>query len=172
MPLLTFLFIFFPGLIENSCLVQLPPPKVPSLTGEGGKLKSSAKLQRGKDYELIPERLWKALQQWYGGSLPLPRQVIRNNLGEVELELNPLSIKLLKHQSVQRPSHVPTVVGGYSAAALSVTGAAYVSHNNTNNTMTRRFHAYQVWEAVHKLRNTIFEVFLLLPLPLSSGHAF
>ena len=134
-----------PGLIENSCLIQLPPPKVPSLTGEGGKLKSALKLQRGKDFELIPERLWKALQQWYGGSLPLPRQVIRNHLGEVELELNPLSIKLLKHQSVPRPAHVPTVVGGYSAAAMHVTGATYsVTNNNTNNTMTRRYHAYQV----------------------------
>jgi ubiquitin carboxyl-terminal hydrolase 6/32 len=55
--------------------VQLPQPKVQSLTGEGGKLRTTAKLLRGKDFELIPERLWKTLQQWYGGSLPLPRQV-------------------------------------------------------------------------------------------------
>ena len=72
------------------------------------------------------------------------QQVIRNHLGEVELELNPLSIKLLKHQSVPRPAHVPTVVGGYSAAALHATGASYNVPNNNNNTITRRYHAYQV----------------------------
>jgi len=133
-----------PGLIENTNLVQPPPPKIPSLTGEGGKLRSNAKLQRGRDFELIPERLWKALQQWYGGSLPLPRQVIRNHLGEVELELNPLSIKLLKHQSIPRPAHVTTVVGGYSAAALHVTGGSYSVPSHSSSNMTRRYHAYQV----------------------------
>ena len=47
------------------------------LTGEGGKLKSASKLVRGKDYELVPERLWKFLSNMYGGSPSLPRQVIR-----------------------------------------------------------------------------------------------
>jgi hypothetical protein len=71
----------------------------------------------------------------------------------VELELNPLSIKLLKHQSVPRPAHVPTVVGGYSAAALHATGAAYNVPNNNNNTITRRYHAYQVIDL--KINDTI-----------------
>jgi len=47
------------------------------LTGEGGRLRNSGRLVRGKDYELVPERLWKFLAQMYGGSPPLPRQVIR-----------------------------------------------------------------------------------------------
>jgi len=36
----------------------------------------------------------------------------------VELELNPLSVKIFKHQTVQRQPNVPTIVGGYSAAAM------------------------------------------------------
>ena len=38
-------------------------------------------------------------------------KVIRNSQGLVELELHPLSIKLLKHQTVPRQANpVPTVV--------------------------------------------------------------
>lgn len=33
-------------------------------------------LIRGQDYELVPDSLWKALLRWYGGSLPLARQVV------------------------------------------------------------------------------------------------
>ena len=60
----------------------------------------------------------------YGGSPAIPRQVIRNHRGEIELELHPLSLKLYKHQTVPRSqaNHVPTVVGGYSAAAIHATG--------------------------------------------------
>jgi hypothetical protein len=47
------------------------------LTGEGGRLRNGGRLVRGKDYELVPERLWKFLAQMYGGSPSLPRQVIR-----------------------------------------------------------------------------------------------
>ena len=35
----------------------MPPP------GEGGKLRGSGRLLRGRDYELVPERLWKFLSQ-------------------------------------------------------------------------------------------------------------
>ena len=45
-------------------------------SGEGGKLKPSLRLIRGKDCELIPERLWRALIQWYGGAPAVRRQVI------------------------------------------------------------------------------------------------
>ena len=102
-------------------------------SGEGGKLKPSLRLIRGKDFELIPERLWRALIHWYGGAPAVRRQVIsrkniqqcffllhefffsfkviRNSQGVVELELHPLSIKLLKHQTVPRQANpVPTVV--------------------------------------------------------------
>ena len=84
----------------RSGLVQSSPYRgITVLTGEGGKLKNNGKLQRGRDYELVPERLWKFLVQMYGGAPPLPRQVIRSRAGAVELELNPLSARILKHQA-------------------------------------------------------------------------
>ena len=46
------------------------------LTGEGGRIRKD--LEKGKDYEVVPEALWKALLSWYGGSPALPRQVMNN----------------------------------------------------------------------------------------------
>ena len=139
-----------PGLIDTSGLVQSSPYRgITVLTGEGGKLKNNGKLQRGRDYELVPERLWKFLVQMYGGAPPLPRQVIRSRAGAVELELNPLSTRILKHQTLARQqAAVPTLVGGYSAAALQAGaggGAGY--HSSLGGvgppSVTRRYHAYQ-----------------------------
>ena len=48
-----------------------------NLTGEGGRLRTDVTLLRGRDFELVPESLWKALVQWYGGAPGLPRQVSR-----------------------------------------------------------------------------------------------
>ena len=48
------------------------------LTGEGGKLKRNIPLVRGRDFEIIPEPVWRALQQWYGGGPALPRTVLIN----------------------------------------------------------------------------------------------
>lgn len=79
-----------PGMIDNSGLIQSSLYRgITVLTGEGGKLKNSGRILRGRDYELVPERLWKFLSQMYGGSPALPRQVIRTKTGQVELELNP-----------------------------------------------------------------------------------
>lgn len=133
--------------------------RVTSLTAEGGRLKSSPRLTRGKDFELIPERLWKALVQWYGGSPSLPRQVIRTKEGNVELELYPLSVKLMKHQTVARPASannnnvgsMPTLMGGYSAAGGAAMVTPYSSMSNSSSSVTntnmpstmRRYHAYQ-----------------------------
>lgn len=65
-----------PGPINNSGLVSVSAAKVPTLTGEGGQLKRNM-LLRGRDFQLVPSSLWKALVQWYRGSPALPRQVIR-----------------------------------------------------------------------------------------------
>ena len=83
----------------------------------------------------------------YGGSPALPRQVIRNSSGQVELELSPLSARILKHQTVQRQPQVPTMVGGYSAAAMQA-GAGHSSYSFQGPgggppSVTRRYHAYQ-----------------------------
>ncbi|XP_059091562.1 ubiquitin carboxyl-terminal hydrolase 32-like isoform X4 [Tigriopus californicus] len=145
-----------PGLIDNTPLVQSNHSRITSLTAEGGKLKTSVKLVRGKDFELIPERLWRALVLWYGGSPSLPRQVIRNKKGEVELELNPLSVKLLKHQVITRPSNVSSVVAGYSAAAATISATTNgTSYGSNLPSTTRRYHAYQ---AAFSRRTTIKQI--------------
>ena len=74
-----------PGPIDNACLILQPDRgsggaaggKVTSLTAEGGKLRGAVSRERGVDMVFVPERLWRALVQWYGGSPVLPRQVIR-----------------------------------------------------------------------------------------------
>ena len=136
-----------PGPIDTSCLIQTSPHRgITVLTGEGGKLRGGSRLARGRDYELVPERLWKFLCGVYGGTPALPRQVIRNSQGQVELELNPLNARILKHQTVQRQPNVPTMVGGYSAAALQ-TGAGHGGYSVPGAggppSITRRYHAYQ-----------------------------
>ncbi|CAI6345795.1 unnamed protein product [Macrosiphum euphorbiae] len=147
-----------PGPINNSGLVSVPTTKVTSLTGEGGQLKRNM-LLRGRDFQLVPNSLWKALVQWYRGSPALPRQVIQSNRGsgETELELYPLNLRLLKHHNGtlsngsgpnSNVARAPTpntgswsgLVGGYGAAALSSTGYNYVS--NLVNSMPRRYLAY------------------------------
>ena len=45
------------------------------LTGEGGRLRRNVMLSRGRDFEVVPEPVWRALQQWYQGGPPLPRSV-------------------------------------------------------------------------------------------------
>ena len=104
--------------------MAIPAHRVLSLTGEGGKLKKNLVLVRWRDFELVPDSLWKALHQWYGGAPALPRQVIKpRNNSQVELELYPLTIRLLRHQNQPSRGGPQTtwtgMVGGYGAAALS-----------------------------------------------------
>ena len=139
-----------PGPIENSHLIQ-NSPKVTILTGEGGKLKSTAKIIQGRDFEILPERLWKALYQWYGGALALPRQVIRNKKGEIELELRPLSIRILRHQAINRSSGAQGIGSnavssmGYGGMAIHYSGGVMgpAGGGNTSNLTPKRYHAYQ-----------------------------
>ena len=49
--------------------------QVMTLTNEGGRLKRDRMLCRGRDFELLPEAVWKALSAWYGGTPALPRTV-------------------------------------------------------------------------------------------------
>ncbi|GJQ78053.1 hypothetical protein Trydic_g2397 [Trypoxylus dichotomus] len=115
-----------PGPINNSSLTETPLCKVATLTGEGGRLKRDIVLRESENFELVPDSLWKALALWYGGPLPLPRQVIKPpNSNTVELELYPVNLKILRHQSQTQAGTPPTwssVVGGYGAAALSTAG--------------------------------------------------
>lgn len=113
-----------PGQIDNSSLIQQSSYKnIRTLTGEGGRLRQDFILAEHREYELVPESLWKALSQWYRCALPLPRQVIQPHPSlPVELELYPLNIRILRHQSIpplaQSVSVSSTwgaVAGGYGA---------------------------------------------------------
>lgn len=105
-----------PGVIDNSNLIAISGNKtVQTLTGEGGRLKRDLILAQHRDYELVPESLWKALAQWYKGPLPLPRQVIQPpNSPDVELELYPLNLRILRHQN---PPPVAQTVSTWGAVA-------------------------------------------------------
>lgn len=112
-----------PGTIDNQCLVETSVYKnVPTLTGEGGRLKRDTTLCQHRDFELIPDSLWRALSMWYNGPLALPRQVIQPlDSDEVELELYPLNLRILRHQN---PTPVATA-GGYGSAANSVISSTW-----------------------------------------------
>ncbi|XP_058060610.1 ubiquitin carboxyl-terminal hydrolase 32 [Anopheles bellator] len=113
-----------PGTIDNSGLIAPHIFKqIPTLTGEGGRLKRDATLVQHRDFELVPDSLWKALAQWYGGPLPLPRQVIQpNGSGEVELELYPLNLRILRHQSQTAAGQQQHQGAGGSSAWASMSG--------------------------------------------------
>lgn len=133
-----------PGPIDNSNLVAESKFRVPTLTGEGGRLKRDTPLVQHRDFELVPDSLWKALSMWYGGPLPLPRQVIcPPGRSEVELEFYPLNLRILRHQTQQNAVTSTTswssVVGGYGAAALSTAG---IGSSSPVNAAPRRYLAY------------------------------
>ncbi|XP_066492032.1 ubiquitin carboxyl-terminal hydrolase 32 isoform X3 [Tiliqua scincoides] len=92
-----------PGAIDNQPLVTQDPVKAPSLTLEGGRLRQSPQLSQGKNYEIVPEPVWRALYHWYGANLSLPRPVIRNsNSQRPELELFPRYLLFLRQQPATR----------------------------------------------------------------------
>lgn len=139
-----------PGPIDNSTLLAVNPFKaVPTLTGEGGKLKREIPLVQHRDFELVPEVLWKALSQWYGGALALPRQVVKPpNTDEKEVELYPLNLRILRHQQAQpnvmsstSPAQSTTwnsISGGYGALA----NASYSSVSSSSLPAPKKYLAY------------------------------
>ncbi|XP_053661152.1 ubiquitin carboxyl-terminal hydrolase 32 [Anopheles marshallii] len=110
-----------PGPIDNSCLIAPNIYKqIPTLTGEGGRLKRDLTLVQHRDFELVPDSLWKALAQWYGGPLPLPRQVIQpHSIGDVELELYPLNLRILRHQNQPAQQQHGQMAGSSAWASMS-----------------------------------------------------
>lgn len=123
-----------PGQIDNSSLIEPTTYKtVRTLTGEGGRLKRNSILAEHREYELVPDSLWKALSQWYRCNLPLPRQVIQPDPSlPLELELYPLNLRILRHQPnppvAQTVSSWGAVAGGY--------GAVTSTGNYTSNAMS------------------------------------
>nr|XP_033777792.1 ubiquitin carboxyl-terminal hydrolase 32 isoform X1 [Geotrypetes seraphini] len=92
-----------PGAIDNQPLVTHEPVKATSLTLEGGRLKRIPQLVQSKDYETVPEPVWRALYHWYGANLALPRPVIKNSTNNFpELELFPRYLLFLRQQPATR----------------------------------------------------------------------
>ena len=56
-------------------ILRCRQPQAPTLTMEGGRLKRSLQLVPGRDFETVPEPVWRALYHWYGANLSLPRPV-------------------------------------------------------------------------------------------------
>uniref|UniRef100_A0A8K9UHI5 ubiquitinyl hydrolase 1 n=1 Tax=Oncorhynchus mykiss TaxID=8022 RepID=A0A8K9UHI5_ONCMY len=78
-------------------------PQAPTLTMEGGRLKQSLQLVAGRDFETVPEPVWRALFHWYGANLSLPRPVIQQTkTGRAELELFPRYLLFLRQQPATR----------------------------------------------------------------------
>ncbi|KAJ7995851.1 hypothetical protein DPEC_G00231010 [Dallia pectoralis] len=92
-----------PGAIDNQPLVKSEALKAPTLTMEGGLLRRSPSLILGRDFEVVPEPVWRALYHWYGANLSLPRPVIRNTKTDcAELELFPRHLLFLRQQPPAR----------------------------------------------------------------------
>ncbi|XP_013889081.1 ubiquitin carboxyl-terminal hydrolase 32 [Austrofundulus limnaeus] len=92
-----------PGAIDNQSLVTTDPIKAPTLTMEGGRLKRSLQLVPGRDFETVPEPVWRALYHWYGANLSLPRPVILDSrTNRAELELFPRYLLFLRQQPATR----------------------------------------------------------------------
>uniref|UniRef100_A0A3P8ZZ19 Ubiquitin carboxyl-terminal hydrolase 32 n=1 Tax=Esox lucius TaxID=8010 RepID=A0A3P8ZZ19_ESOLU len=92
-----------PGAIDNQPLVTSEALKAPTLTMEGGLLRRSPSLILGRDFEVVPEPVWRALYHWYGANLSLPRPVIRNTKTDcAELELFPRHLLFLRQQPPAR----------------------------------------------------------------------
>lgn len=80
---------------------------MPSLSNEGAPL--APNLVRGKDFELLPPALWKALLRWHGSAaregISLPRRVVPASIVNPEafhpfepvIELYPPTLLILRH---------------------------------------------------------------------------
>ncbi|KAM4627448.1 ubiquitin carboxyl-terminal hydrolase 32 isoform 2-T2 [Polymixia lowei] len=92
-----------PGAIDNQPLVNTDPMKAPTLTMEGGRLKRALQMVACRDFETVPEPVWRALYHWYGANLSLPRPVIQHSkTGHAELELFPRYLLFLRQQPATR----------------------------------------------------------------------
>ena len=74
-----------PGQVDNTSLVIPNTSRIVTLTNEGGRLKKDRMLTRGRDFELVPDAVWKALYMWYGGSPALPRTVSVSHVNECRI---------------------------------------------------------------------------------------
>ncbi|KAL2096161.1 hypothetical protein ACEWY4_008309 [Coilia grayii] len=92
-----------PGALGQALSLTSEKAEAPTLTMEGGRLKRSPALTVGRDFETVPEPVWRALYHWYGANLSLPRPVIQHTkTGQPELELFPRYLLFLRQQPATR----------------------------------------------------------------------
>ncbi|XP_071486831.1 ubiquitin carboxyl-terminal hydrolase 32-like [Diadema antillarum] len=138
-----------PGPIDNTSLVAADNKKqVTTLTNEGGRLRRHPPISQNKDYEVIPDPVWKALALWYAGGPALPRNVIVQTSPQgsttCKLELYPLCVKLLRHQTPQAKQNGWSGVNlGLGNLSLSSSGLGInVSGNSGTPQAPKRYLAY------------------------------
>ncbi|KAF2313549.1 hypothetical protein GH714_011594 [Hevea brasiliensis] len=81
-----------PGPISNSDIVENGGD------GEDDDLELSRTLLEGRDYVLVPQKVWEKLVQWYRGGPALPRRMISQgvfNKKQFNVEVYPLCLKLI-----------------------------------------------------------------------------
>ncbi|KAH9503865.1 Ubiquitin carboxyl-terminal hydrolase 32 [Bulinus truncatus] len=126
-----------PAINNNHLLVN--PQKYTTLTNEGGRLRRDIVLSRGKDFEIVPECIWRSLTTWYGGSPALPRTVINTSSTGIvpDLELYPICVRIMRHQTPNQRNPSSTYLTSFMN---NINGMATSFANGP--TLPRRYHAY------------------------------
>ncbi|XP_057422857.1 ubiquitin carboxyl-terminal hydrolase 9-like [Lotus japonicus] len=79
-----------PGQIDNSDIISN------GNNCDGNNFDIHRMLEEGKDYVLVPQKVWERLLEWYKGGPALPRKVISQGVGQKQysVEVYPLSLKV------------------------------------------------------------------------------
>ncbi|XP_049935881.1 ubiquitin carboxyl-terminal hydrolase 10-like isoform X2 [Nymphaea colorata] len=128
-----------PGVIDNSDLVR------DEKDGSVG-LELCNGLQEGRDYELVPEVVWKRLVEWYGGGPALPRILISPNPSRKELvvEVYPL----LLHLTVAPK-------GTRSTLSMSRKGTVRELYNKVSEILKLDLRKIRLWDYFNKTKNAL-----------------
>ncbi|KAJ6332613.1 hypothetical protein OIU77_008640 [Salix suchowensis] len=81
-----------PGPIDNSDIIEC------GSSNDGDELELVRTLLEGRDYVLVPKKVWEKLVQWYKGGPALPRKMISQgvfNKKQFNVEVYPLRLKLI-----------------------------------------------------------------------------
>ncbi|KAM0892059.1 hypothetical protein ACQ4PT_026009 [Festuca glaucescens] len=106
-----------PGAIDNLDLLDDVASEVSSMD-----IELHDTLVEGRDYILLPQKVWEKLHGWYGGGPTLPRKAINTGLSQTDLaiEVYPLRLQLILmpkgEQAVIRISKKDTVDELYKKA--------------------------------------------------------
>ncbi|GAV01668.1 hypothetical protein RvY_12345-2 [Ramazzottius varieornatus] len=131
-----------PGPIDNRPLLQSDSLRNQTITAEGGVLKKKSdgsQLKENEHFILVCEAVWRTLKHWYGTaekSPDLPRQCVMFDNGQVDVDVFPISVRLLKHTQVE---NTPRTYGSqYAAYGGMVPGAAYSYPSSASTFQTER----------------------------------